>query len=294
MSDPDREAELEILADWNGVFMPLKDVTVPALDRGFLFGDGVYEVIRVYGASPFRLQDHLDRLATSLASVQMKHVEIAQVKTRLLALIEESSLEDALIYCQITRGVAPRTHHYPDHYQPNILMYIQPFTDVYAETRRTGARAITHRDIRWRRNDIKATSLIANCMAASFARENNCLEVVFIDDRGYMTEGSHTSIFGIKDGNILVAPSSANVLPGITKRQVLEIADNTGIALVETRVKEEDIYGLDELFIAGTPEEIISIVEVNDRKIGTGEPGPLVKRIHNEFKNILAAVVSKN
>lgn len=284
--------EKNYLANWNGTEMNLGDVYVPALDRGFLFGDGVYEVIRVYGRNFFRLEDHLERMQNSLQSIEMKNVEIETVKKRLFELTSSSGLSDALIYCQITRGTAKRTHHYPSHYTPNVLMYIQPFSDPYKEVRETGANAATFKDIRWRRNDIKSTSLMANCMAASYASSNQCLEVIFIDTNGFITEGSHTSIFAIKDGNLLIAPAGSNVLPGITKRQVLEIAEKINLPVKEENVLQENIWDMDELFLAGTPEEIIPIVMVDNKPINDGKPGPIVKKLFEAFRNILDATTS--
>jgi D-alanine transaminase len=273
-----------LIANWNGQFMPLTEVKVSVLDRGFLFGDAVYEVIRVYSGRLFRADDHLDRLSKSLASLDIRHVDLEMVRQRLRETVVKSDLKDALVYLQITRGEAPRTHHYPQSYTPNVLLYATPFDDPYAAERESGVAAVTHPDIRWGRNDIKATSLAANCMAAQFARERQALEVVFIDHEGYMTEGSHTSLFGIKGGKLVVAPSSPKVLPGITKRQVLELARDIDMPRLETRLKESELYGLDELFLAGTPEELIAIVRVNDKTIGNGRPGPLVRELHQAFR----------
>ena len=228
---------IDLLANWNGKEMPLADVRVSVLDRAFLFGDSVYEVIRIYNKFSFRVDDHFARMQKSLDSLQFQGVDLNIVRRRLNQLINTSNLDNALAYIQITRGVAKRTHHYPENYEPNVLIYIEPFGDPYKQERIDGARVVTHPDIRWRRNDIKATSLAANCIASSFARERGCLEVIFINNEGYMTEGSHTSMFGIKGGKLLVTPSNANVLPGITKRQVLEIAENINLSVEEARVK---------------------------------------------------------
>ncbi len=284
----DKGSLLDIVANWNGAFMPLLEVKVSVLDRAFLFGDSVYEVIRVYRGKLFRLHDHLDRLKNSMASLDIRFVDLDTIDQRLHETVERSGLSEALLYLQITRGEAARTHHYPESYSPNVLIYAQPFDDPYASVRAAGASAVTHRDIRWARNDIKATSLAANCMAAQFARQQGAMEVIFIDADGYMTEGSHTSMFGIRNGKLLVAPSSSKVLPGITKRQVLELAKAISIPLEETKITEGEIYELNELFLAGTPEELISIVRVNDKRIGEGRPGPLVTKLHEAFRSSLS------
>lgn len=274
-----------LIANWNGQLMPLTEVKVSVLDRGFLFGDAVYEVIRLYGGKLFRVEDHLSRLSDSLNSIDIKGVDSGKIRSMLKATIRESGLDDALVYLQITRGEAPRTHHYPDSYMPNILMYASPFNNPYAKEHETGVSAVTHPDIRWGRNDIKATSLLANCMAADYAKRHGAMEVVFIDGDGIMTEGSHTSLFGILNNKLVVSPSSSKVLPGITKRQVLELAKETNVELDERRLKENEIYELDEFFLAGTPEELISITKVNDKQIGDGKPGPMVKKLHQSFRD---------
>ncbi len=281
----------KIIANWNGEFMPLTEVRVSVLDRGFLFGDAVYEVVRLYNNKLFRLEDHLERLSDSLQSLDIRHVDIDEVKARLSATVKENGESEALVYLQVTRGEAVRAHAYPENYQPNILIYVTPFHNPFEQQHKTGVSAVTYKDIRWGRNDIKATSLAANCMAAQHAKQNGAMEVVFIDPEGYMTEGSHTSLFGIRGGKLVVAPSSSKVLPGITKRQVLELATQTNIELEEMRLKESEIFELDEFFLAGTPEEVISIVKVNDREIGNGKPGPIVRKLHEAFVACLTAHV---
>ncbi|MBX9694400.1 MAG: aminotransferase class IV [Cyanobacteria bacterium] len=282
-----------ILGNWNGVISPLDEIKVSVLDRAFLFGDALYEVIRVYSGKLFHIEDHLERLRSSLQKVDLVGVDIDEVRNRLEATLSASGVNDALVYIQITRGVAPRAHYYPDAYEPNILIFVTPFEDPFADDRATGVGAVTHTDLRWARNDIKSTSLQANCMAAQFARSNNCMEVVFIDRDGLMTEGSHTSLFGIKDGNLIVAPASTNVLPGITKKQILDLASQCEIPIVEDRLRENQIYQLDEFFLAGTPEELISIVRVNESVIGDGKPGPIVKKLHEAFRKSLARELSQ-
>jgi D-alanine transaminase len=279
----------KIVANWNGELMPLSEVKVSVLDRAFLFGDSVYEVIRVYSSRLFRPQDHLDRLKDSLASLEIAGVDIELVRKRIEDTLVESKLSSALAYLQVTRGEAPRTHAYPKNSVPNILIYISPFDDPYADYRSTGAAAVTHPDIRWGRNDIKATSLAANCIAAEYAKKHGCLEVVFIDSKGLVTEGSHTSLFGVRNGRLLVSPSSKQVLPGITKRQVLELAKKSGIELEEVRIREDELFALDEFFLGGTPEELVPIVKVNDKPIGDGKPGPVVAKLHTAFREIIDA-----
>lgn len=274
----------DLIGCWNGQLAPVDEIKVPVLDRAFLFGDGVYEVIRIYSGVLFHLEDHLARLEDSLNKLSIRGVDIDSVRKDLLSTVEANKRREGLAYLQVTRGSAPRTHHYPTQCTPNVFMYVMPFDDPYKHDRETGVSAVTHPDIRWGRNDIKATSLAANCMAAQYAKEHGCLEVVFIDRNNMMTEGSHTSLFGIKHGKLIVAPSSSNVLPGITKRQLLGLAETCQLPLDERRLQLEEVYELDEFFLAGTPEELIPIVKLNDKQIGTGAPGPVFDRLYKAFE----------
>lgn len=275
------------LANWNGKEMPLLDVKVSVLDRAFLFGDAVYEVIRVYEKRLFRLDDHLDRLFCSLSSMQISGVEINEVRKRIVTTLEHSGLKDGLAYIQITRGEGVRHHWYPENMQPNVLIFLDSFHDPYEDQRQHGTYAVTYTDIRWARNDIKCTSLAANCMAAQYAHSRGCRDVIFVDGDGLVTEGSHTSVFAVKDGNVIIAPASAKVLPGITKRQVIELARLGDIPLREGRIKATAISELDEIFLAGTPEEILPVVQVDSHTIGNGKPGPVVRKLQAQFKSAL-------
>ncbi|MBX9771678.1 MAG: aminotransferase class IV, partial [Candidatus Obscuribacterales bacterium] len=256
------------LANWNGQEMPLEDVKVSVLDRAFLFGDAVYEVIRLYGGKLWMYDRHMARLATGLAALHIEGVDLGGLKLRLEQTVKNSGQKEALVYIQVTRGEAKRTHHYPDKSVPNQLVYVEYYDDPCKTMRDTGVPLISFHDYRWQRNDLKVTSLMANCMAAQFAHENGCIEVVQIGSDGYVTEGSHTSIFAVRDGKILVSPSSSKVLPGITKQQILELASTSKIGIDETRLKRDEIKDVDEMFLTGTPEEIVPIVRVDDQVIG--------------------------
>ncbi|MGH9550062.1 MAG: aminotransferase class IV, partial [Terriglobales bacterium] len=242
------------LANWNGEQMPLQDVRVSVLDRAFLFGDAVYEVLRIYSGRLFRIDDHLERMSKSRESLRINGVETAVLRERVQQTTANSGVTEGLAYIQVTRGEAPRTHRYPDNAVPNVLIYADNFDDPYKDIRDCGVSAVSHPDIRWGRNDIKATSLAANCMAAQYAYERGCAEVLFIDAKGIVTEGSHTSIFAVRNGMLVSAPASQNILPGITKKLILELAKSAGIFLTEGRVSQNDLKDIDELFLSGTPE----------------------------------------
>jgi D-alanine transaminase len=273
---------MNVLANWNGEQMPLSEVRVSVLDRAFMFGDAVYEVIRIYGGRAWRLKDHIDRLGTGLNEVQIPF-NAKIVEERLESLLKSSGLKEALAYVQVTRGCAPRHHYYPKNPQPNCLVYVEQFDDPHEPLRKSGARAVMFPDNRWLRNDIKATTLLANCMAASAARQKDCIEAILVKN-GMITEGSHTSVFGVRDNKVIISPAGANVLPGITKKQVLELCATAGIELQEGTVNVSELANLQELFITSTLEEVIGLVQLDDVKIGNGKPGPITVRLQEEFR----------
>lgn len=282
----------KIHANWNGQSMFLSQVKVSVLDRAFLFGDAVYEVIRIYSGKLFHADDHFERLKASLSALKIAGVHIAEIEKRVRETLLLSQVKEGLSYIQVTRGEALRQHRYPEKCVPNVLIWVDHFDDPYKNMRESGVSAVTHKDIRWARNDIKATSLAANCMAAQFAFEQGAQEVVFVNDKDLVTEGSHTSIFAVKDGALLVAPASPNVLPGITKKLILELARHSSIPITQTLLKKAELDSLDELFISGTPEEIIAIVSLDGKAIGDGKEGPIVRRLKEAFKALVHECIS--
>lgn len=273
------------LANWNGVEMPLSEVRVSVLDRAFLFGDAVYEVVRVYGGKPFRFDEHLRRLQNSLRQLAITGVDIERLARRCKETVVNSRQMEALIYVEVTRGEARRAHHFPEKYTPNELIYVENFEDPYKHSRQTGVKVVTFEDIRWARNDIKATGMTANCLAAQHAVENGCVESILIKN-GIIMEGSHTSVFAVKDGNLVVSPSSQNVLPGITKQLVIELARQAGVATVEGLINEDEVGRLEELFLSATPEEVLPVKEIDNRQVGNACPGPVTRRLIESYEGL--------
>lgn len=272
------------LANWNGVEMPLADVRVSVLDRAFLFGDAVYEVIRVYRGKPFLFEDHLQRLQRNLEKMRIVS-DVSAIAERSLETLRHSGVAEATIYIQVTRGEAPRTHRFPDgKITPNILIYVKEFRDQHEELRQTGARVLLTEDLRWKRCDIKSVNLLANCLAAQAAHEAGCLEAVFVNADGTLTEGSHTSLFGVRDGSILTAPLDENILPGITRKLVLSLAVETGIPVVQQPIDRQRLGELDELFLTGTTTEVLPVIQAGEITIGNGRPGPVVQRLQEAYR----------
>lgn len=275
----------EPLANWNGTELPLGEVRVSVLDRGFLFGDGVYEVLRVYHGTPFLEREHMDRLRESMAELHIT-IDAARLEARVQETLDHSGVEDGLIYIQVTRGEAPRMHHFPTPTpRPNELIWVKDLGgDPLADLRGTGGAAVLVADQRWKRCDIKSINLLANCLAAQEAHESDCEEALLVADDGTITEGSHTSVFGISKGHLLTAPLDANILPGITRGLVLDLAEKAGIPCKEQALNRENLWSVDELFVTGTTAEVLPIVEVDQRPIADGKPGLITKRLEAAYR----------
>ena len=272
------------LANWNGQEMPLDQVRVSVLDRAFLFGDAVYEALRVYRGRPWLCPEHMERLERSLREIRIT-CDVGRLERRMWQTLEHSGALDAVIYIQVTRGVAPRTHHFPKQpTEPNELIYVQKLTgSPHAAHRQTGVRALTQPDIRWGRRDIKSVNLLGNCLAQQAANEAGCFEAILVEPDGSISEGTHTSVFAVKDGCLLTAPNSHHILPGITRALVLKLARQTGIPITEHAFRAQDLPTIDELFLTGTTSEVLPIVAVDDRPIGQGTRGPVTAQLQKAY-----------
>ena len=292
---------MDPIANLNGKQMRLAEVTIPALDRGFLFGDAVYEVLRVYRGRPWLVEEHFDRLARSLGAIRIpvtppapagregggKGVELNRLRQRMLNTIAAGPFAEATVYIQITRGVAPRTHVFPADTSPLEFLFVQEFFDHYAPVRQTGAGVITLPDIRWDHCDIKSTNLLANVLAAQTAKEAGCREALFYLPDGTLTEGTHTSFFGVLHDTLLTAPNSNAILPGITRSLVLRLAERAGVAVREHVLKRADLSEVSELFLTGTTTEVLPVVRVDGELIADGKPGAITRRLQEEYQEMV-------
>lgn len=248
-------------------------------DRGFLFSDGVYEVVRSYGGRPFELDAHLRRLADSLSALRIEGVEAGELATVITPLIERNDLgeADALIYVQVTRGCARRTHRFPDPpVPPTVYATATPFEPEGDPA--AGVAAITTSDLRWARCDIKSVSLVANCLASQLAWESLAAEAVLVRD-GVALEGTHSNFFGVFGDEVRTAPRSNYILAGITRRVVLELCREDGIKLREAPIYVHELEDADELFLTGTTTEVTPVVNLDGRDVGGGSPGPVALRL---------------
>lgn len=275
---------MEPLANLNGECMPLSEARVPAMDRGFLFGDAVYEVLRVYRGRPWLMDEHFARLGRSLESIRILDVDLVRLRQRTMDTIAAGPFGDAIIYIQITRGAAPRSHGFPAGVQPLEFLYVQQFLDPYAQTRQDGASVITFPDLRWGRCDIKSTNLLANVLAVQAAKEAGCIEALLCSDDGIVSEGTHTSFFGVLDGKLLTAPNSPHVLPGITRNLVLRLARGAHVELREHVLRRPDLARVSELFLTGTTSEVLPVVRVDGQPIADSRPGSITRRLQQAYR----------
>jgi D-alanine transaminase len=277
------------LANVDGQIQPLAEVRVSALDRGFLFGDAVYEVLRVYQGRPWLEQEHFDRLAHSLEAIRIAGIDMGRLRQRMHQTVAAGGFQEATVYIQITRGAAPRAHAFPAGVKPLELLFVQDFNDPYREGRRNGARTILQPDIRWDRCDIKSTNLLGNVLAMQAAKEAGCLEALFYLPDGTLTEGTHTSLFGVLDGWLLTAPNGGSILPGITRQLVLRLAGRAAVPVREQAIYRRHLQDLQELFVTGTTSEVMPIVQVDGRKIGDGQPGPVTRKLQQAYEEEVTA-----
>jgi D-alanine transaminase len=273
------------LANWNGEIMPLEDVKVSVLDRAFLFGDAVYEALRVYGGRAWLADEHFDRLKRSLTEVRIA-ADADRLRRRMEETIERSGVEEGLAYLQVTRGQGPRSHAWKKPMTPNELVWVQDYgIDPFAEMRRAGTGVVTERDRRWGRCDVKSVNLLANCMACQSAYEAGCIEALLVDANGVLTEATHSSFFAVLDGIVRTSPNDSCVLPGVTRNWVVDRLRRDGREVVESPIHEKDLSRVDELFLTGTSIEVMPIVAVDGRPVHDGKPGPLASSLREAYQS---------
>ena len=271
----------------NGQFLPLDQAKVSVLDRGFIFGDGVYEVIPVYGRTPLALDRHLKRLEHSLNGVRMSHPLSPEAwATLILELIEREPSADQSVYVHVTRGVAPRDHAFPKDVAPTVFAMTKPLSPPPAAWIRDGVAAVTHDDFRWLRCDLKTTSLLANVLLRQLAVDAGATECLLIRD-GFLTEGAASNALVVLDGRLLAPPRNHLLLPGITYDLVLEAAQRHGIPHEERPVAEAELRRAEEVMLTSSTREIVPITCLDGQPVGNGRPGPVTMRLlelYQEYK----------
>lgn len=267
----------------NGRMLELDEAKISVQDRGFLFGDGIYEVVWCWRGRLFRLEAHLDRLEKSAEAIELElpisRPELAQVVQQLATEARRSGLDPAQIYIQITRGPAERNHAFPDSPEPTVLAMVQAAHLAPASYRERGVTAITTPDIRWRWCRVKSVNLLPNVLAKEKAKRQGAYEAIFCEEGGIVNEGSSTNVFLVKEGVTITPSLEHNILPGITRAAILEAVRAAGLAVEERRVYLDELYAADEVFLSGTLSEVMPVVAVDGRTIGSGQPGPLTRRV---------------
>ncbi|PWK09039.1 D-amino-acid transaminase [Tumebacillus permanentifrigoris] len=274
------------LAFFNGEFLPTDSLVIPIDERGHQFGDGVYEVIKIYDGTPFLMREHLVRLENSAKAIRL---EMPYSIERFEELIQEgltrAQLRDAQVYVQITRGIATRLHSFPD-VPPSTSMTFRPSKSLTEETFNTGIKVALLEDERWYNCYIKSLNLLPNILAKQAAADRGCFEAVLVRD-GYITEGSSTNTYAVKDGVVYTHPANKRILNGITRAAVLQVAQESGIEVREEAFTSEFLLAADEAFLTSTTAEVLAITHVDDTVIGTGTPGPVVRQLHAKFRKLI-------
>ncbi|MFC1975837.1 D-amino-acid transaminase [Chloroflexota bacterium] len=272
---------------FNGQFMLKNEVKVSPDDRGFLFADGAYEVIRAYHGNLFKIDRHIERMARSLRELRIKGPEHEIFKDVAEQLIQNNDLLDgeALVYLQVTRGAAPRRHAFPgSDTPPTVYAYASPF-QPFPEKLTHGVRIILVPDIRWTRCDIKSVSLLPNVLAHQQAKENGVDEAIFIRD-GAITEGTHTNFGAVFDGQLITYPKSHYILAGITREVVLNLCRELNIPIKEFPILVDDLKKADEAMLLSTTSEVTPVVQVDDWPVGNGKPGPITTTLQRAFRKL--------
>lgn len=277
---------MKSLACLNGEISPAEEARISIWDRGFLFGDAVYEVFRLYQGRGWIEQEHMARLERSLREMELTGVDLDRLTERIHQTITASGVLEGTVYIQITRGVAPRLHAFPGpNTPPTELIVVRPYDDTEtAERRKTGVAVISYPDLRWKRCDVKSTNLLANVLANEAAHRAGGYEAVMVSLDGFVTEATHSSLLWVRDGHLEGTPEGPGILPGTTRQSLLGIAKDVGIPFRPTKVTLEQLKSAEEVLMAGTTIEVLPVIRIDGDPIATGRPGPLTCRLQAAFR----------
>ena len=278
----------------SGQFLPRSEARLSVDDRGFFFGDGVYEVTRVVRGRLFEWDRHARRLARGLRELRIDAgLDLDTIRSLQERLIRENGMLEGqgTIYLKITRGAAPRTHHFPPAGTPaTVFLSASPFTPA-SEVRARGVAVTTYPDYRWSRCDLKTVNLLPAVMAKQFAADHDAFESIFVRE-AVITEGSHTNVFGVIDGTVRTYPNSNYVLPGVTRDVVIELANEAGIPVSETPIFVHEIDALEECFLTGTTSDVMPVVTIDGKTVGSGRPGAITMRLYEALAKRLDAAAT--
>ncbi|HEX2650623.1 MAG TPA: D-amino acid aminotransferase [Burkholderiales bacterium] len=275
----------------NGKFMPIEEARVPVLDRGFIFGDGVYELVPVYSRVPFRLDEHLARLERSLEAARIRNPHSrAEWRDIVLGLVAKQPFEDQGVYFQVTRGVAKRDHAFPKDAVPTVFMMSNPLSTPTPEAVERGVSAVSAIDDRWLHCDIKSISLIGNVLLRQISADAGGAETILFRN-GKLSEASASNVFAVKGGVILSPAKSHLILPGITYDVVVEIATAAKLPLEFRDLTQAEVRAADELWVTSSSKEVLAIVTLDGKPVGDGKPGPLFRQMHRLYQDFKQKVM---
>ncbi len=274
------------LAYINGTFCPIDEAKVSIEDRGFQFGDGVYEVVAVYNGRPFLLEPHMRRLKRSLKTVSLEHALTPSALEPIIieGLRRTGTTDDAMVYIQITRGAHSRSHVVADGVEPTVIMTFKPLPRVSDELRLRGARTVTARDIRWSNCFVKAITLLPNVLAKNDAINRGYDDAIFVTEEGEVREFTSANIFMVRAGELILPPRNDSVLHGVTQGFIIACASAIGLTVKEQSFTVDTMMGADELFMSSTTVEVLGVTSVDDEPIGDGTVGDTTRRLYEEFK----------
>ncbi|WP_449621967.1 D-amino-acid transaminase [Robertmurraya sp. Marseille-Q9965] len=267
----------------NGKFVSLDELVIPIEERGHQFGDGVYEVIHCYNGKPFMLDEHIDRLIRSCEAIKLPIMQtFTDFQELILTGVEKAQLVFGKVYLQITRGIAPRNHPFPN-VPVSITMTLAESEPTPQQIREQGVSAITHEDERWAKCYIKSLNLLPNILAKQVAQDQGSFEAILVRD-GYITEGTSSNVYIVKNGEIITTPLSNHILAGITRIAVKQAAEELNIPFIEKDYSPEELLQADEVFMSNTSIEILPIVKVDGQKIGNGIPGEITNKLYSQYQ----------
>ncbi|MBA4178400.1 MAG: D-amino acid aminotransferase [Leptothrix sp. (in: Bacteria)] len=276
----------------NGEYLPVAEARVPVLDRGFIFGDGIYEVVPVYGQRLFRFDEHLARLNRSLAKVRIpgpasRDEWLERCRRLVAATFESTGAADQVVYLQVTRGVAPRDHVMPQGVTPTVFMMCNPMKAASTEQRHAGVACTTARDFRWERGDIKSTSLLGNVLARQMSADHGAVETLMFRD-GFLTEAAASNVWVVHEGALLGPPKSEHVLEGIRVELLRELCEECGIAYNLRPIPEADVRAADEVLLSSATKEVLAVTRIDGELVGhgalRGKPGPVYAKLYEAYQ----------
>jgi D-alanine transaminase len=270
----------------NGALTPLSEAKIPVLDRGFIFGDGVYEVIPIYARTPFRSEQHMARLFRSLEAIGIPN---PHTREQWMALIDQvvraHPADDQMVYMQVTRGVAKRGHAFPVKVTPTVFIMTNPMALPSPQLRAAGVACVSMEDKRWLHCEIKSVSLLGNVLAAQYAAEHDAVESIQFRD-GMLSEGSSSNVWVVKNGKVMAPPKDNLILEGIRYGLIEELCAANGIPFEARRISREEVFGADEVLLSSATKEVIAVACIDGQPVGDGQPGPVYRALYAAYQAV--------